>query len=205
VTPAATGPDSLQAVLDSVFRGRAYRWTDRPDPLAFLHEWWGALRLWLSTLQDRQPLLYHLLVSLLVVVLVVVLVHALWVMGQTLRSAQAPASGGERAARFEVRGAAWYRREAERLAVLGRYPEAMQAEFLALVLDLDARRVLRFHPAKTPNEYTHEATLPEPVREAFRDLVRSLYRYAFARVPCGSAEFAEWRSRAIADRYAAAH
>ncbi len=205
MTQESAGPDSLRAVLDSVFQGRAYRWTEQPDPFALLRQWWGALRLWLSTLEDRQPMLYHLMVWGLVVILVVVFVHALFVMGRTLRAAQAPSGGTERDPRLEVHGSAWYRREAERLAAAGRYPEAMQADFLALVLELDARRVLRFHPAKTPNEYTYESTLPEGAREPFRDLVRALYGYAFARVPCGSAEFADWRARARADRYAAAH
>jgi Domain of unknown function (DUF4129) len=197
--------DSLRAVLDSVFADPAYRWVDRPHPLAFLARWWDAARRWLLGLEQSQPTLYWLVVWLLIGVLVVIVVHAFWVMAETLRAAGAPAEGGTREATPEVRGAAWYRREARDLAREGRYPEAMQADFLGLVLELDQRRVLRFHPSKTPGEYTGEAQLGEPARSAFRDLVRSLYRYAFAREPCGPEDFAAWLERSGVDRYAAAH
>ena len=40
----------------------------------------------------------------------------------------------------------------------------MQADFLALVLELDQRHLVRFHPSKTPREYSTEARLAEPSR-----------------------------------------
>jgi hypothetical protein len=197
--------DTLRAVLDSVFAGQAYQWVEHPNPLAFLARWWDAARRWLAGLEQRQPTLYWLVVWLLVALLVVIVVHALWVLAQTLRAAGAPEEAGGGPTTPEVRGAAWYRREAQRLARAGRYPEAMQADFLGLVLELDQRRLLRFHPSKTPNEYTYEARLAEPARAAFRDLVRALYGYAFAREPCGPDEFSVWRERTVAERYAAAN
>jgi hypothetical protein len=102
------------------------------------------------------------------------------------------------------RGREWYRREADRLAAQGRYAEAIQSDFLALVLALDGLRLLKFHPSKTPAEYGMEARLAGGAREEFRELVRRLYGYAFARRPCGPAEFAEWRARAAPERYASA-
>jgi hypothetical protein len=197
--------DSLRAVLDSVFAGQAYDWVERAHPLAFLRRWWSALRHWLVGLEQSQPMLYWVIVGVLVALLVAILVHAVWVMAQTLRAAGAPAEAGGGGPTPEVRGAAWYRREAQRLARDGRYPEAMQADFLGLVLELDQRGVLRFHPSKTPGEYTYEARLAEPARGAFRDLVRALYGYAFARVPCGPDDFAAWRGRTVAEQYATAH
>ena len=197
--------DTLRAVLDSVFAGPAYQWVEHPSPLAFLARWWDAARRWLASLEQTQPTLYWLVVWLLVALLAAIVVHALWVMAQTLRAASSPEEAEGSRAAPEVRGAAWYRREAQRLARDGHYPEAMQADFLGLVLELDQRRLLRFHPSKTPNEYTYEAQLAEPSRGAFRDLVRALYGYAFAREPCGPDEFAAWRERTAADRYASAH
>jgi hypothetical protein len=197
--------DSLRAVLDSVFSGRDYEWVERTHPLAFLGQWWSALRRWLLGLEQSQPALYWLVVWLLVALLAAILVHALWVLVQTLHAAGAPAEAGAGGPAPEVRGASWYRREAQRLAREGRYPEAMQADFLGLVLELDQRGVLRFHPSKTPNEYTNEAKLAEPARGAFRELVRNLYGYAFAREPCGAGEFAAWRGRTAAEQYAGAH
>jgi hypothetical protein len=75
---------------------------------------------------------------------------------------------------------------------------------LALVLALDARRLLKFHPANTPAEYGREAELPGSAREEFSELVRRLYGYAFARRPCGPAEYAEWRALSAPERYAPA-
>jgi len=208
MTSAAQGvvpDDSLRAVLDSVFADPTYRWIHRPNPLAFLARWWGALQRWLGGLQEHQPALYWMIFGLLLAVLVAIVVHAIYVMSRTLRAAGAPAQARADVAAPEIHGAAWYRREALRLARAGQYPAAMQADFLGLVLELDQRRVLRFHPSKTPNEYTYEATLSEPSRAALRDLVRALYGYAFARRSCGPAEFDAWRERATAERYAPAH
>jgi len=200
--PQAT--DSLRAVLDSVFAEPAYRWIERPHPLAFLIRWWQALQEWLDRLQQRHPDLFWLLFWALIAVLVAIFVHGVWVMARTLHAASGPVVSGA-AAGPEARGAQWYRREAARLAELGRFAEAMQADFLALVLELDQRAVLRFHPSKTPREYTQEARLAEPARQAFGDLVRRLYGYAFAGTPCGPGDFADWRERARAEQYAGAH
>jgi len=201
----AAQADSLRAVLDSVFAAPEYRWVERPNPLAFLNRWWRLLAEWLQRIQERHPEVFWVLFWGLVAVLALILVHAGWVMFQTIRAASSPASAATRGAGLEIHGAAWYRREALRLAAEGRYPEAMQADFLALVLDLDARQVLRFHPSKTPNEYTGEAKLAGESRESFRALVRTLYGHAFARVPCGPAEFVEWRRRTAPEQYAAAY
>jgi hypothetical protein len=205
VVPGAARPDSLRAVLDSVFAGPEFQWVARPNPLAFLTRWWRLLADWLGRVQEGHPEVFRLLFWALVVVLVLILVHASWVMIQTFRAAASPPSTDTGVTPHEVHGPAWYRREAARLAREGRYPEAMQADFLALVLELDARRLLRFHPSKTPNEYSYEAALAAESREAFRALVRSLYGYAFARQPCGPAEFATWRTLTAVERYAAAH
>jgi hypothetical protein len=199
----APGADSLRAVLDSVFASPDYRWIERPNPLAFLIRWWDALRAWLDGVRTMHPDLFQLLLWGLIVVLVAILVHGFWVLAQTVRAAGAP-RGATAEASPEVRGAAWHRREAAQLAREGRYPEAMQAEFLALVLDLDQRHVVRFHPSKTPNEYTYEARLSAASREVFRGLVRSLYGYAFARERCEERDFLAWRDLAMPERYAAA-
>lgn len=200
----APGADSLRAVLDSVFSQPAYHWVEIPHPLAFLVRWWQLLQAWLADTRDRHPDLFSAFFWILIAILAAILVHGFWVMAQTLRAASAPATTGNAVA-VEIRGASWYRREALRLAQLNRYPEAMQADFLGLVLELDQRHLLRFHPSKTPGEYTSEAQLAQPSRDAFRELVRTLYGFAFAREPCGADEFAAWRTRSAGDRYAAAH
>jgi hypothetical protein len=207
MTPGGQGgaaADSLRAVLDSVFAGPDYRWVVKRQSIGVLRRWLGALQEWLLGFQDAHPVGFRLFEAGLVVVLIAVFVHAGWVLVRTVRS-----SGGAGAALPAVSGVrrdqAWYRREADRLAAEGRFVEAVQADFLALVLALDASRLLRFHPSKTPAEYAEEARLERGARAEFRELVKSLYGYAFARRPCGPDEFVEWRLRAAPERYAPAH
>lgn len=203
--PVAPSADSLRSVLDSVFTSDAYQWVEHPHPLAFLLRWWFQFKRWLAGLEQTQPMFYWAMVWILTAILAAILVHAVWVMARTLKAAGAPVEAREKGSVPESRGAAWYRREAQRLAREGKYPEAMQADFLGLVLELDQRGSLKFHPSKTPNEYTYEVTAAEPARAGFRELVRALYGYAFARQPCGPGDFAEWHERSRPEHYAAAH
>lgn len=195
--------DSLRAVLDSVFAAPDYLWVERTPPLAFLSRWLEGLARWLQATREAHPLGFRLLLGALVILLVLILVHAGWILFHTIRgSASGPQPTGDTMLR---RDHAWYRREADRLAGQGRYVEAMQADFLALVLALEAADLLRFHPAKTPAEYSRESRLAPSARVEFRELVRTLYGYAFARWPCGPGDFASWRARAEPERYARAY
>ena len=203
VLVAGPTADSLRAVLDTVFASRDYRWQDRPNPVSALARWMGALQEWLFDLRQAHPRAFRwLLIGLLALVLAI-FAHAVWVFLRTVRSGVRGGEGLPLEA-SQRRDREWYRREADRLASLGRYAEAVQADFLGLVLALDSLRVLKFHPSKTPAEYGMEARLAGAPREEFRELVRRLYGYAFARRPCGPAEFEEWRARAAPERYASA-
>ena len=197
--------DTLRAVLDTVFAGSDFRWEGREDPFGVIRRAWLEAQRFLLELRDRNPVAFRVLLWALVAALVLIVLHAAWIAVRTVRDA-GRREGTTSAARLpSVRDARWYGAEAARLATEGRYAEAVQADFLRFVLELDARRVARFHPSKTPGEYVREATLPEERRRELRDLVRTLYAYAFARVPCDRAAFEAWRERAVADRYAPAH
>ena len=196
--------DSLRAVLDSVFAAPDYAWVERTPPLAFLTRWLEGLARWLQATREAHPLGFQLLLGALVILLVLIVVHAVWILFHTIRGSGAPGPQLSGAAAIR-RDHAWYRREADRLAGQGRFVEAMQADFLALVLALEVAGLLRFHPAKTPAEYGRESRLSPSAREEFRELVRALYGYAFARWPCGLEEFEGWRSRAEPERYARAN
>lgn len=204
-SPVEAAPDSLRSLLDSVFTSDAYQWVERPHPFAFLVRWWFEFKRWLAGLEQTQPTFYWTMVWVLTAVLAAILVHAVWVMVRTLKAAGAPEQARENRSMPERRGAAWYRREAQRLAREGKYPEAMQADFLGLVLELDQRGTLKFHPSKTPNEYSYEVSSGELARVGFRELVRALYSFAFARQPCGPNEFQQWHQQTRAELYAAAH
>jgi hypothetical protein len=199
----ALGGDRLRTVIDSVFSSPEYRWQEVIDPFAPLRRAWQWLGEWIQSLRAEAPSLYWLLIGTLVLVLLGIFGHAIWVMYRTVRR-DAAADPAAITSSVGVRDAAWYAREAERLAAAGHFVEAIQADFVRLLLELDARRLVRFHPSRTPNEYAREPSLSAGARRDLADLVRRLYAYAFARVPCGSDELRDWRARAATDRYARA-
>jgi hypothetical protein len=187
--------DSLRAVLDSVFASGRYEWSERPDPLAFLRHWWLNLQRWLEALAHSHPDLYLVVLWGAVAVLAAIVLHASWSLYRIVRGATAPPSTSEASASSSLPGSVWFRAEAGRLAREGRYAEAMRADFRGLILELDARSVVRFNPSKTPFEYAREPGLSSPDRGWLEDLVRSLYAFAYAGQPCGPAEFAGWQRK----------
>lgn len=195
--------DSLRAVLDSVFAAPEYRWVERPETYALLRRWLRIAQQWLLDMRETHPALFKLLLAGLVLLVIAIFLHAAWVFLQTVRGA-GRAGPGALAPLPVRRDQAWYRGEADRLAGLGRYAEAMQYDFLALILALDAAALVRFHPSKTPGEYTREARLSPEGRNQLRALVRDLYGYVFARRACGPREFEAWRVQAAPERYAPA-
>jgi hypothetical protein len=197
------GEERVRAVIDSVFSQPRYRWQQAIDPFAPLRRAWLWLNQLFDSLRAESPLAYRMLIALLVLVLAAVLLHAAWVAYRTVRGGTAGEIRSAGAA-APVRDAAWFAREAARLEAAGRYAEAMQADFLRLVLELDARRLVRFHPSRTPNEYSREPTLSAESRRELAALVRRLYAHAFAGLPCRHADLLDWRSRAATDRYAPA-
>jgi hypothetical protein len=197
-------PDTLRAVLDSVFAKPAYRWVEHKDAFAVLRRWYAELREWFRALRESNPLSYRLVLYAMLVVVVLIVLHALWELYRTVATSPPDADASSRSD-TTARTVAWFQHESARLAAEGRYPDAIQADFLALVLALDARKLLRFHPSKTPAEYANESELSPEARAEFRVLVHRVYGYAFARWPCGPVEYAQWRAQAAPERYAPAH
>jgi len=78
----------------------------------------------------------------------------------------------------------------------GRYAEALAHRFVALVLDLERRRALAFHPSKTPAEYVGEARLDAAGRASLAELVARLYRHLFGGVPCDAGGYREFGAAA---------
>jgi hypothetical protein len=187
--------DSLRAALDSVFASDRYQWAVRPDPLAFLRQWWMSLQHWLESLAYNHPNLYVAVLWGAVAVLAGIVLHATWVLLKVVRGATAPPSVSAAEGPSKAPAAAWFRAEARRLAREGRYAEAMRADFHGLILELDARSVVRFRPSKTPFDYACEPGLSAPDRGWLDDLVQSLYAFAYAGQPCGPAEFAGWQRK----------
>jgi hypothetical protein len=194
----AVPPDTLRAVLDTVFAAPKYDWVPRSDPLGWLLAQFRRVGEWFGQLELAQPLVYWGLVFLLVAILVAILVHAGYVMAGAMRYASTPEAREVRAATFRKDGP-WYRAEAARLAGAGRYPDAVRALFDAVILELDARKVVRWHPSKTPREYAREARLRLDDRSRLTGLVDGVYAYSFAGTPCSAAEWEAWRTAAAGE------
>lgn len=197
--------DSVRAALDSVFAGPAYRWEAREDPLGVVRRAWLALTDQLARLHTENPVAFRVVAWALVAVLAGILLHAAWIAVRTVRTGSRSSPGARSLPLPAARDAAWYAREAARLAHEGDFVAAMQADFIRLVLELDGRRIVAFHPSKTPSEYVRDAALNDDGRRALRTLVREMYAHAFARAPLDRTGYERWRASAAAERYAPAH
>lgn len=189
--------DSISAVLREVFASPEYAWETRAHPLQFFIDRYRDLLRWLGDLGARHPVAYWVVVGLLTGVLLLVLAHLAYLIWRALRP-RVIARGGAVATPLAVRDAAWHVREALRLAREGRFAEALGHRFLVLVLELDRRRVVRFHPSKTPAEYVVEARLDPSATVAFRDLVSRLYGHLFAGLACRADDLAAFDAQANA-------
>ncbi len=193
----AVPADSLRRAVTEVFARPEYRWTTGPGGLL---QWLGeqAARLldWLGRLQEGHPAAFQLLMVGLTVVLVGLLMHMGYVVWRITRpTARTPADAAAEGAprRHDARA---HRARAEELSRAGRYAEALAYRFVAVVLDLDGREVVKFHPSKTPAEYVGEARLDPSGRASLADLVARLYRHLFGAVPCDERAYREFAAEA---------
>ena len=195
--PQIPAADSVSAALNRVFSATKYDWEASSDPFRFLRELLYDLAMWLEGLRESHPAVYVVLLGLLTGVLLAILVHFGYLVWRALRPRALP-EGDRSAAAPAWRGAAWHVNEAVRLATLGRYAEALAHRFTALILELDARQALKFHPSKTPAEYSAEARLDERDRGALNELVAALYRHLFGGAPCSAQDLDSFDRRAAA-------
>ncbi len=193
----AVPSDSIGAVLRDVFASPEYDWDTRVHPLQFFIDRYRDLLRWLADLGASHPVAYWTVMALLAGVLVAVMAHLGYLIWRAVRP-RAVARGDERAAPVTARDAAWHLREALRLARDGYFAEALGHRFLALVLELDRRRMVRFHPSKTPAEYAAEARLDPSASAAFGDLVARLYDHLFAGRACRADDLAAFDMQANA-------
>jgi hypothetical protein len=189
-------PESLRAALRAVFAGREYRWAQPSSGWIWMTELWHRALDWLFQLHIAHPLRYYVVVAALTLALVVVLVHLGYLVWRSVRAADGAGAAGPAA--VPPRGAAWHLAEARRLSGAGRFAEALAHRFLALALDLDERRVLQFHPSKTPAEYAAEARLDAGSQSQLAQLVTTLYRHVFGGAACDAACWRDFDAQAAA-------
>ena len=182
--PLQTPPaDSLRAVLRRVYDSPAYAWEEPRDPFGFVRELYAALLDWLEAFQATHPVAYLIFLGVLTVLLFGILAHFAYLVWHALKPRTAEEAEVLQTTR-RPRDAAWHQEEARRFVREGRYAEALAHRFTALLLELDARKALVFHPSKTPAEYLGEARLDEDGRSVLTGLVGTLYRHLFGGAAC---------------------
>ena len=172
-------------------------WLNRRSPLAWFQEQLARFFAWLARLSGSHPVLYRLLFWALVLVLVALVVHigyTLWVIYQRTTHPKTDPGAPAAPARASVSPA----RRAEALAREGRFTDALAWRFVALVHDLDARKIVQAKDSKTPAEYVAEARLDADGRATLAGLVGNLYRHLFGAEPCDAAGYAEFNEAARA-------
>lgn len=176
-------------MVGQVFARPEYQWTERRRLVSWLARQWHNVIEWLNHLADRYPVGFNIGLALVVVALVVLLVHVGWVMWRIVRPAARTGTGKTAARAGIIMDAAAHLARADALAHAGRYAEALGHRFLAVVLELDRMKALRFHASKTPAEYVGEARLTDAGRASLAGLVAQLYRHLFGAVPCDAREY----------------
>ena len=195
---SAVPADSLRRVVREVFARPEYDWVERRHVLAWLQTQWQHLNDWMGRVSEQHPLSFNLVLGLAVLALLLLLVHIGYVIMRIVRPAArtGPGSGASAVTGGLIMDAAAHLARADQLARAGRYPEALAHRFMAVLLELDRRKALRFHASKTPAEYIGEVRLDEGGRASFTTLVTALYRHLFGAVPCDETEYAAFGAAA---------
>lgn len=199
------GPALYRAVLDSVFATDRYQWSPPSPVLRLISEWWDRLGALIDGLKAENPLVFRLLLVSVLLAWAGIFAHAAWLVWRTVRGA----ARADRSVALPVAGerhdADWYSRAADRAAAEGRLAEALQLAFVALALTLQGQGLLHYHPGKTPAECAREARLAGSDRDRLKDLVGSLYAYAFGGQPIGAEDYRRWRDTGAGPWHAPAH
>ena len=174
--------DSIRAVVGDVFAGTEYNWRVVPDPWRWLRRAFATMSDWFEWLYQEHRLAYWVLVAVMLAAVLAIIMHFGYLIFRALRPRRADQQASQELVR-EIRDAGWYLDVARRLESEGRYLESLVNRFTALLLELERRKVLQFHPSKTPAEYVGEASLDAENRAGFAEVVSGLYRHVFGGVP----------------------
>jgi uncharacterized protein DUF4129 len=189
-------PDSLRRALAEVFARPQYRWVTGRGLAQWLLEQFARLLNWLAQAQQGHPAMFHALLIVLSVALLAILTHMGYVVWRVTRpTLRTPGALGAPGGLLPDDARA-HRERADQLAAAGRYAEALAHRFVALVLELDRRSALQFHPSKTPAEYVREARLDGSGRASLGDLVTRLYAHVFGAIPCDAVGYREFVAEA---------
>jgi Domain of unknown function (DUF4129) len=198
VLQAAPPADSLRRALAEVFARPEYVWVPHFNPGDWIREQVLRLLDWIGRQQTAHPAAFKVVLALLIAVLVGLLLHMGYIVWRITRPTVHTLARATGATGLRLEDARAHRERADELARAGRYAEALAHRFIALLLELERRHALTFHPSKTPAEYVREARLDESGRASLADLVARLYRHLFGAVPCDDATYQDFGAAADA-------
>ncbi len=181
---------SLAAIHARLLRDRSLQFdftAARPPPPLHTPAWLIALGEWLGkALAAAAPVLK--IVFWLGVAAAVLLV--IWLI---VREVAGVRFARRRRARADPRKARALLENADRLAAMGRYDQAVRLILHRGVEDIDARRPAVLRPALTAREIAALAVVPAPARTAFARIAAVVEFSAFAGRPIGQDAFAHCR------------
>lgn len=192
----AVPADSVRRAVTDVFARPEFQWEPARHTLQWLEDGWRRFVAWVNGFGDRHPLLGDILLWASIVALTAIVVHAGYVTWRIYRATVRVAAAGTASGVPVLLDPAAHRRLAEALAREGRFAEALAHRFIAVVLELERARALRYHPSKTPAEYVGEARLDQTGRATLAGLVGRLYRHVFGAVPCDEPGYLEFGAAA---------
>jgi hypothetical protein len=187
--------DSIRTVLRQVFAAPEYQWDEKRSVIDTLRTWWYSFWGVLEGLRDAHPAAYYVVVGVLVGLLIVIITHFGYIIWKVVTPART-ARLGEGPPMIQPRDADWYLNEARRLMQDGLFVEAVAYRFKALLLRLDARGDLTFHPSKTPAEYLFELPQGHAGHGALSLLVGILYRHLFGGAKCTEPDARDFEEQA---------
>ena len=179
-----------------MFARPEYDWIERLHFVSWLQTQWHHLIQWLDRTSEQHPLSFNLVLALSSLALLFLLVHIGYVVLRIVRPAARTGTTAAAMTGGKIMDAAAHLALGDELARAGRYTEALAHRFMAVLLELDRRKALRFHASKTPAEYIGEVHLDDSGRASFTTLVAALYRHLFGAVPCDETEYAAFGAAA---------
>ena len=187
-------PDAaaIEEALTRVYARGEFTAQRTPRLVQFMRDLWNGFRDWVASLWEfvlperGGPVIEWIIWG-------VVLGAALWALTHLILSLQQSdssdaARGVANAADARTRNAAWWENAARTAALEARYRDAALFLYNAVLLRLETRGVLHYHPGKTPGDYRREVHAHAPARAPFEQFIRALLPTAFgARTPDAAA------------------
>jgi len=189
--------DDLARLHARLLRDRSLQFdftADRPPPAFHTPAWLKALGDWLVAAAPLLKVLFWIGVAVAVLL-------AVWLIIREVAGVRFARRRRARAARPtpvdwrpDARKARALLENADRLAALGRYDQAVRLILHRGVEDIDARRPAVLRPALTARDIAALAAVPAPARGAFARIAAIVEFSAFAGRPIGQDAFAQCRA-----------